>query len=301
MHAVDNCAGGGRRIDLETLSRSVPLWRSDSGSIWGCESLQLMSMGIADFVPVSAGATCGHGAVGALQPYAWRSSGAAGKDISWGPSTWEQIANNTDLIAVARAAVSETRRIRDRAIEGDYYPLSEVSLAMNVSAIYQFHRRDQSDGFAMVFRRPNATTELTLRLQGLDAQRYYSVSFYRNYSLDRRETLSGAAMFAGLVLSMPGVGGGESLLVEYALATRSSKTDDDAVGTWTLSTALLNLSFDNRGTVTGLIDRTSGRDVLAAGSASTLLTVSFPPRLCPIGHMGASTLVHSGLICATEV
>lgn len=26
---IDDCASGGRRIDLETLKRSVPLWRSD--------------------------------------------------------------------------------------------------------------------------------------------------------------------------------------------------------------------------------------------------------------------------------
>lgn len=28
---IDNCASGGRRIDLETCSRAVPLWRSDTG------------------------------------------------------------------------------------------------------------------------------------------------------------------------------------------------------------------------------------------------------------------------------
>ena len=27
---IDDCSSGGRRIDLETLSRSVPLWRSDN-------------------------------------------------------------------------------------------------------------------------------------------------------------------------------------------------------------------------------------------------------------------------------
>lgn len=29
---IDNCASGGRRIDLETCMRSVPLWRSDTGN-----------------------------------------------------------------------------------------------------------------------------------------------------------------------------------------------------------------------------------------------------------------------------
>ena len=26
---IDNCASGGRRLDVETLRRSIPLWRSD--------------------------------------------------------------------------------------------------------------------------------------------------------------------------------------------------------------------------------------------------------------------------------
>ena len=26
---IDNCSSGGRRIDIETLRRSIPLWRSD--------------------------------------------------------------------------------------------------------------------------------------------------------------------------------------------------------------------------------------------------------------------------------
>ena len=32
--AIDNCASGGRRIDLETASRSVPLWRTTAPAIW---------------------------------------------------------------------------------------------------------------------------------------------------------------------------------------------------------------------------------------------------------------------------
>ena len=35
--AIDDCASGGRRIDLETMSRSTPLWRSDNT----CDMLDL--------------------------------------------------------------------------------------------------------------------------------------------------------------------------------------------------------------------------------------------------------------------
>jgi len=38
---IDNCAAGGRRIDLETLRRAVPLWRSDAGERPGKEFPQI--------------------------------------------------------------------------------------------------------------------------------------------------------------------------------------------------------------------------------------------------------------------
>ena len=52
--AILNCASGGRRIDLETISRGQPLWRSD----YNCwpeatpESTQDQSYGIAHWLPI---------------------------------------------------------------------------------------------------------------------------------------------------------------------------------------------------------------------------------------------------------
>ena len=70
----------------------------------------------------------------------------------------------------------------------------------------------------------------------------------------------------------------------------ASKTDDVLLGqqqTWSLSTSLINLSFAASGAVTSLVDRSTGRNVLSPTDRSSLVTVSFPPRLCPPGHMGA--------------
>ena len=50
---MDNCASGGRRIDIEMAQRSVPLWRSDSGC-WHCpvEWHQEQSLGLSLYVPL---------------------------------------------------------------------------------------------------------------------------------------------------------------------------------------------------------------------------------------------------------
>ncbi|MHB8862947.1 MAG: NPCBM/NEW2 domain-containing protein, partial [Pirellulaceae bacterium] len=60
---IDNCASGGRRIDLETCSRSLPLWRSDNTcDMVGSDPAriahaaiknQLMSLGLNRYVPFS--------------------------------------------------------------------------------------------------------------------------------------------------------------------------------------------------------------------------------------------------------
>ena len=73
---IDDCSSGGRRIDGETLARSVPLWRSDNPG----DSIQqqVQSMGLSAFAPLSSGG------VAWIDPYTWRSSGITGKTADWG-------------------------------------------------------------------------------------------------------------------------------------------------------------------------------------------------------------------------
>ena len=59
---IDNCASGGRRIDLETVSRSYPLWRSDTACL-GPQSKplfdQIQVAGLSLYVPQHCGGVCG--------------------------------------------------------------------------------------------------------------------------------------------------------------------------------------------------------------------------------------------------
>ena len=51
---IDNCASGGQRLDIETLSRSVPLWRCDQEG-WPLTS-QVHTQGLSEWVPINGGA-----------------------------------------------------------------------------------------------------------------------------------------------------------------------------------------------------------------------------------------------------
>ena len=49
---IDNCASGGRRIDLETTSRSIPLWRTDY-QYWEPNGYQCHTYGLHFYLPAS--------------------------------------------------------------------------------------------------------------------------------------------------------------------------------------------------------------------------------------------------------
>ena len=50
---IDNCASGGRRLDIEMLSRSIPLWRSDYQCTFDhdIEVAQIHTTGISRWLP----------------------------------------------------------------------------------------------------------------------------------------------------------------------------------------------------------------------------------------------------------
>src|SRR6185437_751862 len=62
---IDTCASGGRRIDLETLRRAVPLWRSDHP--FDAVSQQGQTYGLSLWVPYFGTA------INSSDPYLFRS------------------------------------------------------------------------------------------------------------------------------------------------------------------------------------------------------------------------------------
>ena len=71
---IDNCASGGRRIDLETLSRSYPPWHSDTQCCGQAMPVQdqAQASGLSLYVPLHA-AGCW-----SVEPYCFRSIATTG-------------------------------------------------------------------------------------------------------------------------------------------------------------------------------------------------------------------------------
>jgi alpha-galactosidase len=167
---IDSCASGGRRNDLETLRRAVPLLRSDYQSFSGDSSYaagnQGHTYGLASWLPYY-----GTGVyysqdhlVYSVRSYLCPAFGIAvderRNDIDWG---------------LYRRLVDQWRQVSDCFL-GDYYPLSAYSLSDDTWMAWQFHRPDQDRGMVQVFRHALSPYETAaFPLHGLDPEAVYEV------------------------------------------------------------------------------------------------------------------------------
>ena len=208
---IDSCASGGRRNDLETLRRSVPLLRSDyqytgtgdpneyaagnQGHTWG----------IASWFPYY-----GSG-VGVDNTYLARSffcpaMGMGGGDPRGGSFDWTQY----------KRMAGDWRRIASYFC-GDYYPLTSYSPGEDAWMAWQFHRPDLGAGMVQVFRRSRSPyVRAVFPLAGLDAETTYVVT-----DLDRpreQRRASGAElMTTGLAVDMDACPGSSIVVYERSV------------------------------------------------------------------------------------
>ncbi len=159
---IDTCASGGRRNDLETLRRSVPLLRSD---FWNDPvAQQAQTMGIAAWMP-------------------YYGSGMVATDVYWFRSCifpaarigWDARIDAFDYPLLQRM-IDECHDVQ-KYMMGDFFPLTPYSLAQDVWAAWQWHRPDLDAGVVQAFRRADcATDDVHLKLRGLDARSRYAVT-----------------------------------------------------------------------------------------------------------------------------
>ncbi|MDR3644730.1 MAG: alpha-galactosidase [Clostridia bacterium] len=152
---IDNCASGGRRIDIELLRRSIPLWRSDYQCTWDCdpETTQTHNSGISWWLPYSGtGAGCVMG-----DTYRTRSTYTAALTTNyWGYEDWD-ISDAQPLEWVKRSN-EEYKRARPY-FSCDYYPLLPPSMDDSNWTAWQYDRPEEKDGIVMAFRRPKSPCE----------------------------------------------------------------------------------------------------------------------------------------------
>ncbi len=165
--AIDCCASGGRRIDLESIQRCFYLWRSDIMCLGqpNATDCQAESAGLNRCVPTNGGAT-GNANV---DVYDFRSSATAGA-ILYIPQTPQQV-------LLIREAIAELKMLRPLYL-GDYYPLTRTGIDNTQWEAWQFDRPEMGMGFVMYFRRPKcAQTLARFDLKNLIPDALYQVAW----------------------------------------------------------------------------------------------------------------------------
>lgn len=207
--AIDNCASGGGRIDLETCSRSIPLWRTD-GTIQplfdkdfnqAAMQNQVMTGGLSRYVPFNVS-----GQMGAT-PYLFRSG------FNGGISFCEDVRPADYPRDLLKKAILEGKRIR-KYYFGNFYPLTKVTVEPGDWCMTQYHLTGENNGMIMAFRRPQSKqAEFTLSgLREIDAKARYKVTGYVSYEPLPTRIMTGEELLRSKaeIIESPG-----SVLIEY--------------------------------------------------------------------------------------
>ena len=173
---IDNCASGGRRIDIETLKRSIPFFRSD----YQCnfnenpEVLQVHNSNISLYFPYN-----GCTSKTKNDTYAIRSSYSS----SWGGAFYNAIfqSMSEEDFKWTKEITDEYRSIR-KYFSTDFYNHGSSVLDESSWTLWQYHDADTQSGIVMAFRRCESPfEEVNISLKGLDEGKAY---IYRNLDSD---------------------------------------------------------------------------------------------------------------------
>ncbi|MBQ9511161.1 MAG: alpha-galactosidase [Clostridia bacterium] len=165
---IDNCSSGGRRIDLETLRRSVVLWRSDVACFEPSEKYptdvinQNQTLALSGYIPFQSSAAW------VDKAYYVRSSMTQGLACAF-----DILSPDVDCERIYRL-LNEIRRLQ-KYWKGDFYPLTSPTLSEDNFCAYELSLGES--GFAAIFRRGECEKDTyRLTLENIDIFSLYSVS-----------------------------------------------------------------------------------------------------------------------------
>ncbi len=191
---IDNCASGGRRLDLEMCIRSVTLWRSDTGCHGEDETLRVtvwnhnQILGLSEYIPYHA---C---AIWEPDAYTVRSTATQGIACNF------DIFNPDFDFALAQKSLGEVHRLK-HYWNGDFYPLSQATLEETVWSAYQLSLG--SSGAVYIFRREKSEEpRMAFSLHAVDANKQYRLTFTDENFGTWEEIYSGESLLAGLEVTI---------------------------------------------------------------------------------------------------
>ncbi len=178
--AILNCASGGRRIDLESISRGQPLWRSD----YNCfpeataESTQDHSFGILHWLPFQGSMIRGWSIFDKYESRCALSPGMENALVAKTEPEWLQI----------KANIVQAQRCKKYFL-GDYYPLTDQQRSPAAWSAYHLYLPEQQEGMIVALRRAQSDIRaMTFDLLTIDPAKRWK---FEDYDSGKTWTVSG--------------------------------------------------------------------------------------------------------------
>jgi alpha-galactosidase len=178
--AILNCASGGRRMDLETISRGQPLWRSDYNCFMEAtaESTQDHSFGVSHWLPIQGSMIRGWSMFDKYESRCALSPGMENGLVAKTEAEWLQI----------KANVLQAKRCK-KYFYGDYYPLANQQRSPAAWHAYHLYLPAEQQGMLLAMRRAKSdVAAMTFDLLTIDPARQWK---FEDYDSGKTWTLSG--------------------------------------------------------------------------------------------------------------
>jgi alpha-galactosidase len=203
---MDTCASGGRRNDLETLRRSVPLHKSDM-QYSNLTSKQTQFYGLAFWEPYFGAPVY---PADRVDVYGFRSG------ISMMTGLGYDTRRKDYDYALLRKLVAERNEVVQNYY-GDYYPLTAWSAEPDVWMAWQFYRPEEGKGVIQAFRREQSLYEVArFKLRGLEPDARYTLT---NFDVQGTTEFTGKELMEkGLAVTVPDQPG--AVIITYARAEK---------------------------------------------------------------------------------
>jgi alpha-galactosidase len=198
---IDSCASGGRRNDLETMRRSVPLHYSDYG--YGIAPVKLsFHQTLFEWLPYFKDVTLSWDLSGQtrsakqVDSYTYHCAMAPmlalGMDIKRDDYDW----------ALSKKMIAIWRRASDLILYGDYYPHTPFARSPDKWVAWQFDSPERGRGFIQGIRLPAAEEgTLTIHPKGIDPNALY---VFENDETSETKNIAGKDLIqTGFTFTLP--------------------------------------------------------------------------------------------------
>jgi len=193
---IDNCAGGGRRLDIEMLSRGISLWRSDYSI--EAEGNQCQVYNLHQWFPVHCTAS------NCVDKYRFHTNLGPGVNLTF---------SGVVTVPQRQEIIKKVRKYKTYYLD-DFYPLSGYgpNTGDDIWLAYQVNVPQRGEGLVVAFRRADCKeSDYEVKLRGLEPDAAYLLHYDDPQISDCTKT--GAELSEGLTLHLEKAL--SSLLIEY--------------------------------------------------------------------------------------